>query len=140
MGGAEKERENVYELGFSGVRPVEYYSSSSAGSSAGRFSVGWLWGWHARIWQRPSRLIHIVYSSALCGEEVTLGCELQQQQPRLILTCLSITQGGLASCQGAPRAQQQPPDLVQQGQLAPAFLRTSSCPPSRQWWEAGGAG
>ena len=70
--------------------------------------MGWLWSWQARIWPRPSRLTHTVYSSALCGEEVTLGCELQQQ-PRLILTCLSVTQGGLASCQGAPRAWQPPP-------------------------------
>ena len=42
------------------------------------------------------------------SDKVTLGCELQQQ-PRLILTCLSVTQGGLASCQGAPRAWQPPP-------------------------------
>lgn len=39
-GGAEKERENMYELGFSGVRPVEYYSSSSAGSRAGTLLSG----------------------------------------------------------------------------------------------------
>lgn len=38
--GAEKERENVYELGFSGVRPVEYYPSSSAGSRAGTLLSG----------------------------------------------------------------------------------------------------
>ena len=40
-GGAEKERDNMYALGFSGLRPVGYYSSSSAGSRAGTL-LSWL--------------------------------------------------------------------------------------------------
>ena len=36
----QRKRENMYALGFSGLRPVGYYSSSSAGSKAGTLLSG----------------------------------------------------------------------------------------------------
>ena len=36
----QRKRENMYALGFSGLRPVGYYSSSSAGSRAGTLLSG----------------------------------------------------------------------------------------------------
>lgn len=135
MGGAEKERENMYELGFSGVRPVEILFKQLSREQS-RDTSQWVGsGWQARpLWLRPSRLTHTVYSPALCGEAVTLAVSAAAA-PQLIPMCLSVTQGGLASARG-PLGLAAPPTWSSEDSV-PAFSEPHPAHP-RQWWEGEG--